>query len=150
MTGVQTCALPIFYYFTAGTGTYPLSVTMTIASPAVLTTTEGYTNGDIIYLSTTGALPTGLDVGTPYYVRNVAGLSFNVSATPSGALINTSGTQSGTHSIIPTGVLLSSFGGASDVPTIQNYLFVSDIYRFVFAFGANDYGAVEQDPMLIR
>ena len=138
------------YYFTAGTGTYPLSVTMTIASPTVLTTTEGFTDGDIIYLSTTGALPTGLDAGTPYYVRNASGLTFNVSATASGALINTSGTQSGTHSIIPTGVLLSSFGGASDVPTIQNYLFVSDIYRFVFAFGANDYGAIEQDPMLIR
>jgi hypothetical protein len=48
------------------------------------------------------------------------------------------------------GVLLSSLSGASDVPTIQNNIFVSDISRFVFAFGCNDYGASTIDPMLIR
>jgi hypothetical protein len=40
--------------------------------------------------------------------------------------------------------------GASDVPTIQNFILISDIYRFVFAFGCNDYGSIVQDPMLIR
>ena len=48
------------------------------------------------------------------------------------------------------GVLVSSLGGASDVPTIQNYIFVSDVSRFVFCFGCNDYGSATQDPMLIR
>jgi hypothetical protein len=48
------------------------------------------------------------------------------------------------------GVLVSSLGGASDVPTIQNYLFVSDTSSFTFAFGCNDYGSATQDPMLIR
>ena len=38
----------------------------------------------------------------------------------------------------------------TDVPTVQNYLLVSDISRFVFAFGCNDYGTSTQDPMLIR
>lgn len=47
------------------------------------------------------------------------------------------------------GVLLSSLSGASDVPTIQNVIFVSD-NRFVFAFGCNDYGTATQNPMLIR
>lgn len=47
-------------------------------------------------------------------------------------------------------VLLSSLSGASDVPTIQNFIFISDINRFVFAFGANDYGSATQDQMLIR
>ena len=47
------------------------------------------------------------------------------------------------------GVLLSSLVGASDVPTIQNVIFVSD-NRFVFAFGCNDYGLTAQNPMLIR
>ena len=46
--------------------------------------------------------------------------------------------------------LLSSRSGASDVPTVQNFIFVSDISRFVFAFGANDYGSATQDAMLIR
>jgi hypothetical protein len=47
------------------------------------------------------------------------------------------------------GVLLSSVVGASDVPTVQNVLFVSD-NRFVFAFGCNDYGESTLNPMLIR
>ena len=48
------------------------------------------------------------------------------------------------------GVALSSLSGASDVPTIQNSIFVSDINRFVFAMGCNDYGSATIDPMLIR
>lgn len=47
------------------------------------------------------------------------------------------------------GALLSSLLGASDVPTVQNLVYVSD-NRFVFAFGCNDYGLVAQNPMLIR
>ena len=37
-----------------------------------------------------------------------------------------------------------------DAPSIVNIVSVSDIYRFVFAFGANTVGSVVQDPMLIR
>jgi hypothetical protein len=48
------------------------------------------------------------------------------------------------------GVDLATQVGASDVPTIQNYLLVSDISRFVFAFGCNDYGSAIQDEMLLR
>jgi hypothetical protein len=47
-------------------------------------------------------------------------------------------------------VALSSLGGASDVPTIQKFIFVSDISRFVFAFGCNELASATQDPMLIR
>jgi hypothetical protein len=47
-------------------------------------------------------------------------------------------------------VELSTLAGASGVPTVQNFIFVSDINRFVFAFGCNDYGSAVQDPMLIR
>jgi hypothetical protein len=38
----------------------------------------------------------------------------------------------------------------TDVPIVQNYLLVSDVSRFVFAFGCNDYASVIQDTMLIR
>lgn len=48
------------------------------------------------------------------------------------------------------GVALSSLGGASNVPTVQNFLLISDISRFVFAFGCNELGSGVQDPMLIR
>jgi len=55
-----------------------------------------------------------------------------------------------TSGVTVRGVNLSSLSGASDVPTIQNFIYVSDINRFVFAFGCNDYGSAIQDPMLIR
>jgi hypothetical protein len=41
-------------------------------------------------------LPTGLVDGTVYYVKNLSGFTFNVSATPGGAAINTSGSLTGT------------------------------------------------------
>ena len=78
--------------------------TVTIASPAVFTcTTNNFALNDIVYLSTTGALPTGLTAATPYYVisTGLAGNTFSVSATLGGSAVNTTGAQSGTHSIIP-------------------------------------------------
>ena len=48
------------------------------------------------------------------------------------------------------GVYVSSMSGASDVPTVINYSIVSDLNRFVFAFGCNEAGSSTQDPMLIR
>lgn len=47
-------------------------------------------------------------------------------------------------------VELSTKVGAAAVPLIQNFILVSDIYRFVFAFGCNEYLSTIQDPMLIR
>jgi len=47
-------------------------------------------------------------------------------------------------------VNISTLSGASDVPTIANFVFVSDASRFVFAFGANTLGTSTQDPMLVR
>jgi len=55
-----------------------------------------------------------------------------------------------TTGVTVRGVELSTLSGASDVPTKQNYIYVSDISRFVFAFGCNDYGSATLDPMLIR
>jgi hypothetical protein len=48
------------------------------------------------------------------------------------------------------GYNLATAVGASDVPTVQNVIFVSDVNRFVFAMGCNDYGSATLDPMLIR
>ena len=47
-------------------------------------------------------------------------------------------------------VYVSSLGGASQVPTTVNIAFVSDIFRFAFAFGANPIGSSTLDPTLIR
>lgn len=72
--------------------------TVTIASPGVVTlVNHGLFTGDRIRLTTTGALPTGLAVGTDYFINRVSADTFNLRATQSGANINTSGTQSGVH-----------------------------------------------------
>jgi hypothetical protein len=55
-----------------------------------------------------------------------------------------------TDGISSRGVPLQYLSGASSVPTVQKFVFVSDISRFVFAFGCNDYGSAVQSPMLIR
>jgi len=55
-----------------------------------------------------------------------------------------------TNGVSTRGVYLSSLAGASDVPTQQNFILVSDINRFVFCFGTNDVGTATVDPMLIR
>jgi len=55
-----------------------------------------------------------------------------------------------TTGVSTRGVLLSSLAGASDVPVLQNFIYISDISRFVFCFGCNDYGSLTIDPMLIR
>lgn len=76
------------------------TVTITNASPAVFTwSTHPLVPGSIIQLTTTGTLPTGLSLATNYYViaTALATGTFEVSATPGGAAVNTSSAGSGTH-----------------------------------------------------
>ena len=138
------------YYWDASIGFLGSNFTVTIATPGVLSTSLNLTNGTALTLTTTGALPTGLVVGTIYYVVNVSGTQFSLAATYGGAAINTTGSQSGVHSFSPRGIPVTALGGASSVPVIQNFILVSDTSRFVFAFGCNDYGSSAQNPMLVR
>jgi hypothetical protein len=55
-----------------------------------------------------------------------------------------------TSGVTSRGVAVTTLSGASDVPTVQNFLFVSDSSRFVFAFGCNEIGSIVQNPMLVR
>jgi hypothetical protein len=78
------------------------TVTMTIASPAVVSWTgHGMPAGWPVKFSTSGALPTGVTAGQVYYViaTGLTANTFRFSATPGGAAVNTSGSQSGTHKI---------------------------------------------------
>jgi hypothetical protein len=52
--------------------------------------------------------------------------------------------------VLTRGVYVDSLMGASDVPEVVNVSLVSDINRFVFAFGCNDYGSSILDPLLVR
>ena len=73
---------------------------MTIASPTVVTrAAHGLANGQRVLFTTTGALPTGIGAGQLFYVRNATANTFQLSTTISGALVNATGSQSGTHTV---------------------------------------------------
>jgi hypothetical protein len=86
-----------------------VAFTVNLASPADFTLNgHGFVVGDKLRFATTGALPTGLATGTDYYVI-AAGLTanaFRVSLTEGGAAVNTSVSQSGTHTIASIEALL--------------------------------------------
>ncbi len=75
-----------------------------LASPGVATlTAHGLFTGQMVYLTTTGALPTGLSANAGYYVIKVDANTFRLATSLANAIagtaINTSGTQSGTHTV---------------------------------------------------
>ncbi len=82
------------------------TATVTIATPGVFTANaHGFANNDQVAVYTTGALPTGLtastaSVQTTYFARNVTANTFELSATTGGASINTTGSQSGVHTVM--------------------------------------------------
>lgn len=77
----------------------PSMVTVSIASPGVFTKiAHGRAVNDPVSFETSGALPTGLAADMQYYVKTAPTAdTFTVSATPGGAAVNTSGSQSGVH-----------------------------------------------------
>lgn len=83
-------------------------VTISIATPGVVSkVAHGWLAGQPFKFESTGAIPTGAVIGTTYYVL-AAGLTadtFRFSATPGGAAINTTGSQSGAHFTRATGAL---------------------------------------------
>lgn len=78
------------------------TATISIASPAVVTMTNTFAAGQILKFATTGALPTGITAGSLYYViaAGLSGSQLEFSATPGGAAVNTSGSQSGVQSVV--------------------------------------------------
>lgn len=83
-------------------------VTMTIASPAVVTlTAHKLVAGQIIRFTTTGALPTGVQAGLNYYViaTGLTANAFQFSAMSGGSAVISTGSQSGTHTLDRTAAL---------------------------------------------
>jgi hypothetical protein len=138
------------YYWNANKELTPIQITISIAAPGVITLPVGFNfpNGTLIQFESTGALPTGLSVGTTYFVRDSVGTNFSVAATISGPAITTSGSQSGLQYISQRGV---NIYGVEDpnAPITHNYLLVSDS-RFVILFGTNEFQSTVLDPMLVR
>lgn len=83
-------------------------VTMTIASPCVVTTAVDFADGKELRLHTTGALPTGLTTTTPVFWKRTNATTGQVALTAGGASINTSGSQSGSHTAYPATITVAA------------------------------------------
>lgn len=79
----------------------PDVVTISIATPGVVSlAAHGIAANEPVSFETTGALPTGLVADTQYYAKTIlTSGTFTVSETPGGAAINTTGSQSGVHTM---------------------------------------------------
>ena len=103
------------------------TVTITSANPGVVTlNTHNFLTGESIFLNTTGALPTGLSIDTLYYVINVDANTFRLATSYANAVatsptpINTSGTQSGTHTLFYCPYGLGSTTSNFKLPDFKN------------------------------
>jgi hypothetical protein len=113
------------------------TVTVTIASPAVFSyTAHGLIAGDTLELTTTGSLPTGLAVSTKYFVisSGLTANAFQVATSLAGTAVDTSGSQSGTHTLVrttpyflgqndpalPTADQAAALGGDGGTPSATN------------------------------
>jgi len=112
----------------------------TATSPTTVTFDETIlSENTAVKFEATSSMPSGVTAGTTYYLRNVIGASANISASPTGALVNAASTGSGVY-----------ISDLVDVPSAVNTIIVSDTFRFLLAFGTTEYGSSTLDPMLIR
>lgn len=120
----STSASVIRIAYSPISGIYPArktaTVTISIASPGVITWTgHALPVGTPVTFTTTGTLPTGISSGSWYYIVNDANYTantFTVSTTPTGAAVNTSGTQSGVQT-----------GNASKISQCVRTVFFDDV-----------------------
>ena len=64
-------------------------------------TGHGLNNGQLVTLTTTNALPSGLTADTLYYIVSRAATTVSLALTPGGSAITHSGAGTGTHKIVP-------------------------------------------------
>lgn len=98
--------------------------TVTIATPAVVTLNgHAFVTGDAVYLTTTGALPTNLVANTLYYVVRINANTFNLATSRANAYsatkINTTGSQSGTHTCLACPYGLGDGSTTFNVPDLR-------------------------------
>jgi hypothetical protein len=112
LTGIEIGAIIVVGQDVYNSWQRKVTITVTIASPAVATyTAHGLSNGDAIVFTTTGALPTGITAGTTYYIRSIDANTFNLYDTSAHAIaggstgrVDTTGSQSGVHTGATIGI----------------------------------------------
>lgn len=115
-TNDNACTGCVGEFISSAIGNTTASVTITIAAPGVITWTgHGFAGYQPVQFTTSGALPTGLVVGTTYYVlpgatltTNTFELATSLANAQAGTAITTTGTQSGTQTGISTAFMTST------------------------------------------
>lgn len=109
----------LFAYLVTNAGFTSQTFTVSIASPGVFTkATHNFTGGERLRLSTTGALPTGLLNSVDYFVDVINASTFYLTDV-NGVRINTTGTQSGTHSYLQSWYGLGDGSTTFNVPDLR-------------------------------
>lgn len=76
------------------------TASISVSSPTIITVAASPPTGTAVTFFTSGTLPTGLTLGTTYYVNKINATTFNISASPTlTPLVNVSGAGSGTHTV---------------------------------------------------
>lgn len=112
---------------------------ITLGFPAIFTLTNHCLEiNDCIQITTSGTLPSGVLEGVDYYVQNPSANNFELSLVPSGASINATGWQTGTHrfkaspdSALRNVKLIISDNTLLELVSDQIYIKKSDIYTLV-------------------
>ena len=95
------------------------AIATTAAATDVITTVDHlYENGSIVRFATDDTLPDPLAVDTDYYVRDVSGDTYKVSATSGGAAVNITDTGTGNHTSQEVGTI--AVGSHSEVSLIKS------------------------------
>ena len=132
--------------------TIPGTVTVPL-SGVVATGALGGTN--IVNLTLSGVSASGLvgsTAGNSKAITGVAAAGAVGSVTQGSVTVPLTGNAgyASVGSVTISGTVNAFISRIVDVPVVQNFIMVSDTFRFVLSFGANDYNSTDQDPMLIR
>jgi hypothetical protein len=137
------------YYTGTSLGRFKIgnTVTMDIATPCTVTYTgHGMAADSTFRFTTTGALPTGVSAETTYYVlaANLTADTFRFSASYQGSAVNSSGSQSGVHSIWNDGwQTLNS--GAHDLFIHEDTLYIGNGGYIAYVDATNAYNGAALD-----
>jgi hypothetical protein len=131
------------YYWSPGNSTAP-----DVGTRGILI---GSFSGTANVNATTTLNVTAVTSGSIHVGMTVSGTNIPASTTITAFGTGTGGTGTYTMSATATGTTTGlTLTGTSDVPSAINEILVSDTSRIVIAFGCNDYGESQQDPLLVR
>lgn len=131
------------YYWSPGNGTSPdVGVRGVLVGAFSGTADTNSTTTLVVQSITSGSLFIGMPISGAGIPAGTTIAAFGTGTGGTGTYV-----MSASATATASGIALT---GTSDVPSVISEILVSDSSRIVIAFGCNDYGSTEIDPMLVR